>query len=70
MRMVEYYGYKIAQTPSNKCFRSAYRYFRHNCCLIDLSYFNCLSLKFEQEDLPLLIDLKSQERLPEFGKIY
>lgn len=47
MRMVGYYGYKIAFTPNNKSFRSAYRHFRHNTCLVDLSYYNCLSLRFK-----------------------
>lgn len=64
MRMVEYYGYKIAQTSNNKCFRSAYRHFRHNCCLLDLSYFNCLSLHLDSDVLPSLIDLKSTDSYP------
>jgi ribonuclease P/MRP protein subunit POP1 len=45
MRMINYHGYKIAFTPNDKSFRSAYRHFRHNSCLIDLSYYQCLCLK-------------------------
>jgi ribonuclease P/MRP protein subunit POP1 len=45
MRMMNYHGYKIAYTPNDKCFRSAYRQSRHNACLVDLSYFQCLSVK-------------------------
>ena len=38
MAMVEKYGFKIPYKPNDKCFRSAYRHFRHNCCLMDYSY--------------------------------
>lgn len=58
MRMVNYYGYKIAYTSNNKCFRSAYRHFRHNCCLLDISYFNCLSITSNSEHLPSNIRIK------------
>lgn len=45
MRMINYYGYKIAYTPNDKCFRSSYRNFRHNACIVDLSYYQCLTVK-------------------------
>ena len=70
MRMIEYYGYKVAITANNKCFRSAYRHFRHNACLIDLSYYNCLSLAFANSDLPKHFQLKDNEALPDFDRIY
>lgn len=44
MRMRAYCGFKIAETPNNKSFRSAYRHFRHNACLVDCSYFYCLTI--------------------------
>ena len=52
MRMVNYYKYKIAYTPNDKSFRSGYRHFRHNCCLLDLSYLQCLSILLETNALP------------------
>lgn len=44
MRMCEYSNYKIAETPNDKGFRSAYRNFRNNACLIDYSYLQCLTI--------------------------
>jgi len=58
MRMINYYGYKIAYTSNNKCFRSAYRHFRHNSCLLDISYLNCLSIKSQSKNLPSNIKIK------------
>ena len=45
MRMVNYYGFKVAFTPNNKSFRSAYRHGQHGCTLVDLSYFYSLTLE-------------------------
>jgi ribonuclease P/MRP protein subunit POP1 len=45
MHMINYHGYKVANSPNDKCFRSSYRHFRHNCCLIDLSYLQCLTIQ-------------------------
>jgi ribonuclease P/MRP protein subunit POP1 len=73
MRMINYHGYKIAFTPNDKSFRSAYRHFRHNSCLIDLSYYQCLSLKVvdgEFTKLPDLIKIQENGNLLEFNKIY
>ena len=46
MRMIKYYGYKIPYTPNEKCFRSSYRHFRHNACLMDFSYLQTLTITF------------------------
>ena len=45
MRMVSYYGFKVAFTPNNKSFRSAYRHSQHGCTLADLSYYYSLTLE-------------------------
>ena len=50
MRMKDYYGYKVAMSPNDKCFRSAYRHFVHGCCMVDLSYMQCLLLKNEEPE--------------------
>ena len=48
MRMVEYYGYKISETPNDKCFRSAYRRWQHGCAMTDLSYYNILYMSVDK----------------------
>mgnify|MGYP000875076018 CR=1 FL=1 len=62
--MVDYYGFRIAFTPNNKSFRSAYRYSRHGCTLTDISYFMALVLTHtdaNQQELPLSIRLSKQK---------
>ena len=50
MKMVNYHGFKVAQTPNNKSFRSAYRHSQHNCIIADLSYYNSITLKTTSEE--------------------
>lgn len=45
MRMLPYAAYSIAYTPNDKSFRTAYRHFRHNATLYDLSYLQVLALR-------------------------
>ena len=52
MKMMNYFQYKIAYTPNNKSYRSAYRNFRHNACLIDVSYLNCLKITLNNTLIP------------------
>ena len=51
MRMVNYHGFKIALTPNNKCFRSAYRHSQHNCIMTDLSYYYSVTMKSTLKEL-------------------
>lgn len=51
MEMVSYWGYKIAFKPKDKSFRSAYRNFRHNACLMDYSYLECLVVQVLDENV-------------------
>lgn len=51
MRIGNYAGFKVAQSPNNKSFRSAYRHFRHNCCLVDCSYLHCLTLRAKSSNI-------------------
>ena len=59
MRMIDYYGTKIAYTPNDKSFRSAYRHFRHNTCLMDFTYLRCLTIWLKGDRLPESIKIKS-----------
>ena len=58
MRMINYHGFKIALTPNNKSFRSAYRHSQHGCIMTDLSYFHSLSLRTVEKKPNLPIFLK------------
>ena len=49
MRLISYHGFRIALTPNNKSFRSAYRHSQHGSIMTDLSYFHSLSLKAKAE---------------------
>lgn len=69
MRMKTYCGYKIAQSPSNKSFRSSYRNFRHNSCLVDCSYFQMITirskLKLNELQIPPQLQLQTKIRTEE-----
>lgn len=71
MRMVNYYGYKVALSPNNKSFRSAYRFSKHSCTLSDLSFYHTITLTATQsvQNLPPLIQFTG-ESLPVLGKLY
>lgn len=59
MKMINYFNYKIAFTPNDKSFRSAYRHFRHNACLLDLSYFECLKINLNASELDKFIKINN-----------
>jgi ribonuclease P/MRP protein subunit POP1 len=67
MRMCKYGGYKIAESPNNKSFRSAYRSFRSNSCLIDYSYMSCMTIEQVSENLSAFI-LPQEIRLKNGGR--
>jgi ribonuclease P/MRP protein subunit POP1 len=48
MRMVEYFGYKIAECPNDKSGRACYRFARYAACLVDLSYYEIMMLTSEK----------------------
>ncbi len=73
MRMTSYHGYKIAFTPNDKSFRSAYRHFRHNCCMVDLSYQQCLAIRVKNQEnftLPANVVVEGVWNEWRFDKIY
>lgn len=50
-KMVDLWGFRLARTPTEKCFRPTYRAARHGFTLHDLSYYIHLSLTAEEEIL-------------------
>ena len=70
MRMVNYYGFKVAFTPNNKSFRSAYRHSQHGCTVSDLSYYYSLTLEATQQTEELPAYFKIDRKFPEGGKLY
>lgn len=70
MRMGTHAGFKIAMEPNNKSFRSAYRHFRHNTCMIDLSYYHCLTIRNLKGNIcnpPNIIRKNSSQTLNKFS---
>ncbi|MBW0529779.1 hypothetical protein O181_069494 [Austropuccinia psidii MF-1] len=47
-KMVDIWGFRLAQTPTEKCYRSTYRANKHGFTLHDLSYYTHLTLTGEQ----------------------
>lgn len=73
MRMLPYAAYSIAHTPNDKSFRTAYRHFRHNATLSDLSYLQALALAPSSplaRPLPEEISLRNGEVPSQFDRIY
>ncbi|GAA97132.1 uncharacterized protein L969DRAFT_94124 [Mixia osmundae IAM 14324] len=59
MKMVERWGYKLAEKPTEKCFRAAYRatFSDQGCTVHDSSYFTHVSLQGSQEELGRVLNL-------------
>jgi hypothetical protein len=79
MKMVSYSGFKIAETPNDKSFRSAYRHFRHNACLMDYSYLQCLVIQTKlvpsnansnEGELPKCIKLINCQQIKHANRLY
>ncbi|XP_057664631.1 ribonucleases P/MRP protein subunit POP1 [Diorhabda carinulata] len=49
--IVEKWGYKIPYCPCDKSFRACYRATINHCLIQDISYYNCLELSGEFEDI-------------------
>ncbi|PLW36033.1 hypothetical protein PCANC_16083 [Puccinia coronata f. sp. avenae] len=48
-KMTDLWGFRLAKTPTEKCFRSTYRAARHGFTLHDLSYYTHLNLIAEED---------------------
>ncbi|OAW00120.1 hypothetical protein PTTG_05957 [Puccinia triticina 1-1 BBBD Race 1] len=48
-KMTDLWGFRLAKTPTEKCFRTTYRAARHGFTLHDLSYYTHLNLSGEEE---------------------
>ncbi|KAA1088170.1 hypothetical protein PGTUg99_022195 [Puccinia graminis f. sp. tritici] len=48
-KMIDLWGFRLAKTPTEKCFRPTYRAARHGFTLHDLSYYTHLNLTAEED---------------------
>lgn len=44
-KMIEKWGYKLANHPNDRCFKACYRAVMNHCLLQDVSYYNCIELR-------------------------
>ncbi|EDO39382.1 predicted protein [Nematostella vectensis] len=51
MKMVEKWGYRLAENPTDKSFKAAHRAVTHNCLLQDISYYCCTEVTGKHEDI-------------------
>ncbi|RZF37108.1 hypothetical protein LSTR_LSTR013804 [Laodelphax striatellus] len=49
--MVEKWGYKLANFPNDKSFRACYRACKEHCLLQDISYFSCIEIFGELDNI-------------------
>uniref|UniRef100_A0A1A8RGE0 Processing of 1, ribonuclease P/MRP subunit n=1 Tax=Nothobranchius rachovii TaxID=451742 RepID=A0A1A8RGE0_9TELE len=66
--MVKKWGYCLGDRPTYKCYRSCYRAMSSYCLLQDLSYYCCIELKGEEDELlAALSQMTSKEAGPTFA---
>ncbi|CAJ1061439.1 ribonucleases P/MRP protein subunit POP1 isoform X3 [Xyrichtys novacula] len=66
--MVKKWGYCLADKPTSKCYRPCYRALSSHCLLQDLSYYCCIELQGEENNLlASLSQLTSKETGPTFA---
>ena len=51
MKMIEYFGYKIAEKPNDKSDRAAYRFTKKECVIYDKSYMHFVMIKGSSVDM-------------------
>ncbi|KAL9980334.1 hypothetical protein ACROYT_G008906 [Oculina patagonica] len=62
MKMIDAWGYRLADHPNDKGFRAAYRAAKNNCILQDMSYYGCIEVTGVQSQIIQAIrHLTSQE---------
>ncbi|XP_034553730.1 ribonucleases P/MRP protein subunit POP1 isoform X2 [Notolabrus celidotus] len=66
--MVKKWGYCIAERPTSKCYRPCFRAMSNHCLLQDLSYYCCIELQGEENNLlASLSQLTNKETGPTFA---
>lgn len=70
MKLVEYFGWKVADRPNDKAWRACYRFARYAACLVDLSYFHVLMLEGERSKHFLELYFKGSKGLLLSGDSY
>lgn len=51
MKMIDYYGFKVAEKANEKNWRAVHRYESHSCCVNDISYYVVFHLKDDHRKL-------------------
>ncbi|CAG8467455.1 6049_t:CDS:10 [Ambispora leptoticha] len=67
MKMIESWGYKLAEHPSEKSIKSSYRASSHLTIINDVSYFGFIKLMGEQTHLIKLFNSVTDPTLPSIG---
>ncbi|CAG8436872.1 7617_t:CDS:10 [Ambispora gerdemannii] len=67
MKMIEIWGYKLAEHPSEKSIKSSYRASSHLSIINDVSYFGFIKLTGEQTHLIKLFNSVTDPTLPSIG---
>lgn len=49
MKMLQYFSYKIAETPNEKGTRACYRFAKNECIVYDKSYYEIIYLEGTRE---------------------
>ncbi|CAL8286971.1 unnamed protein product [Merluccius merluccius] len=66
--MQKKWGYCLGDRPTTKCYRACYRAMSNHCLLQDLSYYSCIELQGEEDELlACLSQLTSKETGPTFA---
>ena len=56
MKMMDYFGFRVALHPNDKSQRACYRFFQHDAVMYDLSYYGILELKGIEEIIKKLME--------------
>jgi len=51
MKMIDYFGYKVAKHPNNKNTRAIYRFSKWDSIMMDLSYYEILKMSGSISDI-------------------
>ncbi|KAG0244945.1 hypothetical protein BGW41_005544 [Actinomortierella wolfii] len=64
MKMVDIWGYKLADYSNENGIKAAYRSSHHQCIMQDLSYFGCLEIRGSRSDIARVFERMMDPTLP------
>lgn len=64
--MIDKWGYRIANHPNDKCFRSNYRAATEHCLMQDISYYTCIEINGEEDLLKSTLETHCKPFSPSF----